>query len=275
MRPSRLRQFAQLAPPLVLAAVLAAACAPPAVTSLSDLDSTTSAPTTSTTRAVTTAPPTTAPPPPPTTTTAPPATSAPPPAPTDVVEVRYRPEVLSADPALADFPTVLDATLNDPRGWTRAGYRFVAALDAPYRIVLAEGGDVDRLCLPYETNGRWSCQNGPVVALNADRWRSASPKWTGDLAGYRQMLVNHEVGHLLGMNHMRCRQPGTIAAVMVQQSSELNGCLANPWPLEQELAVAATHRPLAPPFARGIEVRDQVPVPPPSTPGTGRVAPAD
>ena len=258
----------------MLAATLATACAAPAVTSLSDLDSATSAPTTSTTRAVTTAPPapTTAAPPPPT--TAAPATTAPAaPDAGGVVVVRYRPEVLSADPALADFPTALDATLNDPRGWGRAGYRFVAALDAPYRIVLGEGPDVDRLCLPYETNGRWSCQNGPVVALNADRWRSASPKWTSDLAGYRQMLINHEVGHLLGMNHVRCRQPGTIAAVMVQQSSELNGCLANPWPLEQELAVAATHRPLAPPFARGIEVRDQVPVTPPSTPGTSRVLP--
>ncbi|MDQ1437687.1 MAG: hypothetical protein QOK43_1316 [Acidimicrobiaceae bacterium] len=149
----------------------------------------------------------------------------------------------------------MDATLHDQRGWMRAGFRFVRADDesAPYRIVLGEAAEVQELCRPYDVFGKYSCQNGPVVALNAPRWRQATPEWTGDLATYRQMLVNHEVGHLLGMHHpkMQCPRAGRPAEVMAQQSTELRGCLPNPWPLPDEVARAARHdQPLAPPFSR-------------------------
>jgi len=172
------------------------------------------------------------------------------PAEAPTVTVSYRVERHSADSATSDFTAVVDATLADPRGWSQARFRFVRDDSAPYLIVLAEPDEVDRLCLPYDTYGKYSCQNGPVVALNADRWREADPKWTGDLATYRQMLVNHEVGHLLGQKHPRpqCPQRGQLAPVMNQQSTELNGCLPNPWPLPSEIEVAARHdRPLAPP----------------------------
>lgn len=191
-------------------------------------------------------------------TTTPLATVSPPPpaaaTPTSaIVEVAYRVEVRTIDRATRGFPGVVEVTLSDPRGWSRAGFRFVRRLDAPFSIVLAEGHDVDRLCLPYDTYGEYSCQNGPVVALNAQRWRAATPEWTGDLAGYRQMLINHEVGHLLGQRHpgRDCPRPGRLAPVMAQQSTELNGCLPNPWPLEGEIEAAARHdQPLGPRFTR-------------------------
>jgi len=167
------------------------------------------------------------------------------------VEVPYRVERRTADVATEGFEAVLDATLADPRGWSRAGFRLVSDPGAAFLVVLAEGPEVDRLCLPYRTGSRYSCQNGPVVALNADRWRSATPEWTGDLATYRQMLVNHEVGHLLGQHHpdVQCPAPGDPAPVMAQQSTELDGCLPNPWPLAWEIELAARHEePLAPPF---------------------------
>ena len=153
------------------------------------------------------------------------------------------------DSATEGFAGVVRETLTDRRGWQGAGFEFVFADDAPYRIVLAEGPEVDRLCRPYDTGGRFSCQNGPVVALNADRWRSATRQWTGDLDSYRRMLVNHEVGHLLGQHHpaLQCPRPGRPAPVMAQQSTELDGCLPNPWPLPWELECAARHEePIAP-----------------------------
>ncbi|MDQ4095677.1 MAG: DUF3152 domain-containing protein [Actinomycetota bacterium] len=153
------------------------------------------------------------------------------------------------DPATADFERVAESTLSDPRGWERADFDLVRRAQARYRVVLAEGSVVDRLCLPYETYGTYSCQNGPVVALNADRWRYATPKWTGTLLGYKRMLVNHEFGHLLGQHHPdgQCPRPGRKAPIMAQQSTELNGCLPNPWPLPWEVQLAARHElPLAP-----------------------------
>ncbi|MDQ1517933.1 MAG: hypothetical protein QOE80_3763 [Actinomycetota bacterium] len=154
------------------------------------------------------------------------------------------------DPATEGFAAVVRATLTDPRGWQGAGFEFGFADGAPYTIVLAEGPEVDRLCRPYDVGGRFSCQNGPVVALNAERWRTATPQWTGDLDSYRRMLVNHEVGHLLGQHHPRlqCPHQGQPAPVMAQQSTELDGCLPNPWPRPWELACAARHHdePIAP-----------------------------
>jgi hypothetical protein len=171
--------------------------------------------------------------------------------PSGPVVVRYRIERRTRDTATAAFARVVTRTLTDPRGWQRAGFRLVVDPQAPYVVVLAESAEVDAMCRPYDTYGKYSCQNGPVVALNADRWRRATPDWTGSLAAYRQMLVNHEVGHLLGQHHpaVQCPAPGRLAAVMAQQSTELDGCRPNPWPLPDEIARAARHdEPLAPPY---------------------------
>ena len=169
--------------------------------------------------------------------------------PEPVVTVPYMIVRKTNDPATKDFEEVVKETLSDPRGWERAGFSLVHRSRTRFRVVLAEGEVVDRLCLPYKTYGTYSCQNGPIVALNADRWRTATPKWTGTLEGYKRMLVNHEFGHLLGQHHpeVQCPEPGREAPIMAQQSTELNGCLPNPWPLPHEIRRAARHDlPLAP-----------------------------
>ncbi|HZQ27749.1 MAG TPA: DUF3152 domain-containing protein [Acidimicrobiales bacterium] len=176
-------------------------------------------------------------------------TTAPAPA---AVTIAYR---LENHAGLAGFEAVVDETLHDARGWGRAGFRFVRddSAGAPYRIVLGEPDEVQALCRPYDVFRTYSCQLGPVVALNAERWRHATPQWTGDLDAYRRMLVDHEVGHLLGLKHPPdpCPVRGHPARVMAQQSTELRGCVPNPWPLTDEVARAARHDlPLAPGYER-------------------------
>ena len=144
---------------------------------------------------------------------------------------------------------MLAATMADPHGWVRAGFIVREHRGALYRVVLAEGHEVDELCKPYDTGGEFSCQNGPTVAINAERWRHGVEHWPYDLNSYRTMLLNHEMGHLLGQHHRDCPAPGRPAPVMQQQSASLKGCRANPWPTRAEIARAARHDlKLAPAF---------------------------
>lgn len=170
------------------------------------------------------------------------SSAAPSPPPEPILAIDYRVEVRSPDPAVADAAAVITSVLEDPRGWQQANIDFRQSPDAPYTILVVEGEEAQALCQPYDVGGRFSCQNGPLVVLNAIRWREAVPHWPGDVDSYRTMLVNHEVGHLLGMHHIRCTEEGTVAPVMEQQSGTLRGCLANPWPTPIELALAATHQ---------------------------------
>ena len=164
--------------------------------------------------------------------------------------MRYRVERRTQDAATSSFERVVVTTLSDPRGWQRGDVRLVHDQAARFVVLLVERDEAQQLCRPYDVFRKYSCQNGPLVVINADRWRHATPQWTGSLAAYRQMLVNHEFGHLLGLHHPspQCPHAGRPAAVMAQQSTELGRCLPNPWPLAQEVALLARHTlPLAPP----------------------------
>ena len=172
------------------------------------------------------------------------------------VVIRYRVVRHTTDAATVGFVGTVVATLSDARGWQRGDVRLVPDGQAPYVVVLAEPDEAQQRCEPYDVYRKYSCQNGPTVVLNAERWRHATPQWTGTLAAYRQMLVNHEVGHLLGLHHPadpQCPRRGAVARVMAQQSTELNGCRPNPWPLAEEVARLARHDlPLAPPYRRSM-----------------------
>ncbi|KAB1923932.1 DUF3152 domain-containing protein [Micromonospora sp. ALFpr18c] len=134
---------------------------------------------------------------------------------------------------VADVAAAVSATLNDPRGWTAGGTwrlrRVGANAAADFTIYLATPGTRDTLCQGVP-DGYTSCRNGDRVVLNVARWVKAVPGYGANLATYRQYVVNHEVGHRLGLGHERCPRRGRPAPVMQQQTLGLHGCTANAWP---------------------------------------------
>lgn len=155
-------------------------------------------------------------------------------------EVGYR--ILIERGLEAEIPqwvATVTAVLDDERGWRAAGKRFVLVDDAEreeFSILLARPRTVDRLCRPLRTGGIYSCGRHGRAALNLMRWREGAASWGEELDGYRVYMINHEVGHLIGMPHKRCPKRGAPAPVMVQQTKSLFGCTARAWPVEAELA---------------------------------------
>ncbi|WP_307802369.1 DUF3152 domain-containing protein [Cellulomonas fengjieae] len=130
------------------------------------------------------------------------------------------------------FAATVMATLNDPRGWGADGSLSFARTDGPaeLRVLLASPTAVDDLCAPLDTAGEVSCGTRGHAVLNLRRWVLATEELAADKVLYRQYLVNHEVGHLLGHRHERCSGPGELAPLMQQQSYRAAPCIPNAWP---------------------------------------------
>lgn len=137
---------------------------------------------------------------------------------------------LDVDGAL--FAAYVMETLNDPRGWGAGGAFSFARTDddADYRVVLASPTTVDQLCAPLRTNSQVSCATNGHATINYARWVTATPEFSGIVRTYRQYVVNHEVGHLLGHGHVTCPAAGELAPVMQQQTYAAAPCLPNSWP---------------------------------------------
>jgi hypothetical protein len=151
--------------------------------------------------------------------------------------VRYRVLVeQGVELTSAEFVALVDAALADPAGWAAAGRSFARVDErAEITVLLARPPTVDRLCKPLATRGRYSCGRAGRAALNLDRWQSGSRAWTASLSEYRTYMVNHEVGHLLGIPHLDCPAAGEPAPIMQQQTFGLDGCLPSAWPSTPEI----------------------------------------
>jgi len=156
-------------------------------------------------------------------------------------QVTYRLEFqgeLDSGTNTLEFAAQVKDTLNDNRGWVRAGYGFAR---------VNTGGDFTLVLIQAELlnnipgcDSNWSCRSGRNVYINEDRWNGGTTAWNnagGGLRDYRHMVLNHEVGHWLGHGHYNCSDgEGGKAPVMQQQSISLQGCKFNPWPLQFEIA---------------------------------------
>ncbi|AZM55387.1 hypothetical protein DMA15_24785 [Streptomyces sp. WAC 01529] len=163
---------------------------------------------------------------------------------------RYRVDVekgLGLDGPL--FAQAVQKTLNDDRSWAHGGARAFERISSgkpDFVITLASPGTTAAWCAKSgldTTQDNVSCDSAATdrVMINAYRWAQGA-KTYGDevkkefgnaIHPYRQMLINHEVGHRLGFNHTDCTKDGDLAPVMQQQTKFLEHdgikCKANPW----------------------------------------------
>lgn len=122
-------------------------------------------------------------------------------------------------------------TLADERSWIGRGAGFELLDEGGlFTFIVALPDDVDEMCAPLQTVGRFSCARNGWIAINSLRWFGATEDWPGDLVTYRRYLVNHEVGHYIhGPAHDSCPGPGEPAPIMMQQTKGLDGCEPNGW----------------------------------------------
>ncbi|MFE1775767.1 DUF3152 domain-containing protein [Streptomyces sp. NPDC059008] len=158
--------------------------------------------------------------------------------------LRYRVDVeegLPLDGAL--FAEAVHKTLNDDRSWAHGGQRTfqrVASGNADFVITLASPGTTATWCAKSgldTTEDNVSCDSAATdrVMINAYRWAQGAKTYGPDkMLAYRQMLINHEVGHRLGHDHEACSRQGALAPVMMQQTKFLTTdgatCRPNSWP---------------------------------------------
>lgn len=150
----------------------------------------------------------------------------------------------TVEASFADFKSKVAETLNDSRGWVRAGLKFVEVtsgqdvnviLSDPASLGVTPGCGADLSCTTWANE----------VIINDARWREgteASRAGGMSLRDYQHMVVNHEMGHWLGhYAHIEgCTAEngfiGGPAPIMLQQSTGLRGCSTfNAWPLDSEL----------------------------------------
>ncbi len=135
-------------------------------------------------------------------------------------DVRKKNSVRSSDQIEFD----IIAYLNDPNGW---GHEFeLVSSNEDVLIRLSSPKTVEQKC---GVSPNLSCAelNGRNMFLNSERWFHGSKASKLSLEDYRQYMVSHEIGHILGFEHKSCPCSGCKAPIMMQQTLGIGKCIPN------------------------------------------------
>jgi Protein of unknown function (DUF3152) len=121
------------------------------------------------------------------------------------------------------FEKELSSYLKDPHGWGTKGYTFKQAKTG-IEIRLASPATINTRCGKDLRNLSCAELGGKHMYLNAMRWSHGAPESKLELHDYRQYMVSHEMGHILGHEHVSCPGRGHPAPIMMQQTLGIGQC---------------------------------------------------
>ena len=126
------------------------------------------------------------------------------------------------DPAVIIFYILV--YLNDPDGWGKHGYWFEEVNHGQkVHIRLSSNETITSEC-GFDKKLSCAILGGNKMWLNAERWFHGSAKSKLSLDDYRQYMVSHEIGHILGHEHSECKCKGCRAPIMMQQTLGIGQC---------------------------------------------------
>ena len=127
---------------------------------------------------------------------------------------------------LKRFETEVAMYLADPDGWGKY-YEFEPVKRNPQVIIhLSSPTGIQQVGCG---NPKLSCaeMGGKHLRVNAMRWTRGAPESKLPLDEYRQYVISHEMGHILGYDHTTCPGQGYPAPVMMQQTLGIGACSPN------------------------------------------------
>lgn len=133
------------------------------------------------------------------------------------------------------------AILKDKRGWASKGYTFKqlppTSPKKDFSMHLKPGRVIDAEVAKYDAHAQklsglsvtFMADWPRKVYINEENWFKPPPVSQYIPSLYRIYVINHEVGHVLGLGHSKCPGPGKPTPIMVQQTLGHGGCKPHPW----------------------------------------------
>jgi len=110
------------------------------------------------------------------------------------------------------FRSEVDHYVHDPAGWSTKGYDFVLKREKPDILFCLVPDRADLYGLSLSHPGK--C----LVEINATNYLNGVKRTKLDLNGYRQYVISHELGHMLGHEHSNPHPHGQPVPIMHQQT---------------------------------------------------------